>query len=100
MNKTLKKHIKKYINKRDFPIREKEFFNVFNIEDPHPILSKIYPNGYGVIDKFTNEVWYKNGKRHRDGDKPAIIFPDGSKKWYKNGKGKMISSTFHNVLRL
>jgi hypothetical protein len=25
-------------------------------------------------------------KKHRDGDKPAIIHADGSKEWYKDGK--------------
>lgn len=29
--------------------------------------------------------WYKNGKLHRDGDKPALIYT-GGKIWYKNGK--------------
>jgi hypothetical protein len=30
--------------------------------------------------------WYKNGLRHRDGDKPAIIYSECSLRWYKNGK--------------
>jgi hypothetical protein len=30
--------------------------------------------------------WYKNGLRHRDGDKPAQIFSDGTLEWYKNDK--------------
>lgn len=32
------------------------------------------------------QTWYKHGKRHRDGDKPADIYPNGSQIWYKNGK--------------
>ena len=30
--------------------------------------------------------WFKNGKRHRDNDKPAAIYTNGTKCWYKNGK--------------
>jgi hypothetical protein len=36
-------------------------------------------NHYGAI------IWEKNGKRHRDGDLPAEIWPDGSLFWKKNG---------------
>lgn len=31
------------------------------------------------------KVWEKKGIRHRDGDKPAIIFANGSKFWYRDG---------------
>jgi hypothetical protein len=27
-----------------------------------------------------------NGKLHREGDLPAIQYPDGSRRWYKNDK--------------
>lgn len=30
--------------------------------------------------------WWKNGKPHRDGDLPAMITPNGTKCWYKEGK--------------
>jgi hypothetical protein len=30
--------------------------------------------------------WYKNGVHHRDNDQPAVIFIDGSKYWCKNGE--------------
>ena len=30
--------------------------------------------------------WYKNGKIHRDNDKPAVEWRDFDKFWYKNGK--------------
>jgi hypothetical protein len=33
-----------------------------------------------------NIEWHKNGKLHRDGDKPARIWADGSLGWYKNGE--------------
>jgi hypothetical protein len=29
--------------------------------------------------------WYKEGKLHRAGDKPAIEYADGSRAWYKDG---------------
>jgi len=29
--------------------------------------------------------WYKNGKRHREKDLPAIIYYNGDMYWYKNG---------------
>ena len=48
-----------------------------------------------LIEKFnptyTNEegtaVWLnKNGLIHRDGDKPAVFYSDGTICWFKNGK--------------
>jgi len=30
--------------------------------------------------------WYQDGNFHRDGDKPAIISADGAKVWYQHGK--------------
>ena len=30
--------------------------------------------------------WYKSGKQHRDGDEPAVVCADGTRCWYKNGK--------------
>jgi hypothetical protein len=30
-------------------------------------------------------IWYKNGEVHREDDKPAVIFADGRLCWYKNG---------------
>lgn len=30
--------------------------------------------------------WYRNGKRHRDGDRPAIEFRNGDKSWFQNDK--------------
>jgi hypothetical protein len=30
-------------------------------------------------------IWCKNGLRHRDGDKPAFIGANGTVVWYKNG---------------
>jgi hypothetical protein len=39
-----------------------------------------------AILKNIGQYLYKNGEKHRDGDKPAIIFRDGSQIWYKEGK--------------
>jgi len=33
----------------------------------------------------TRQVWYLNGKLHRE-DGPAAIDPNGTKRWYLNGK--------------
>lgn len=30
--------------------------------------------------------WYQNGERHRDGDRPAVIRVDGTQEWWKHGK--------------
>jgi len=32
------------------------------------------------------QYWYKDGKHHRDGDLPAVIYGDGTQFWFKNGK--------------
>jgi hypothetical protein len=32
------------------------------------------------------QIWYKEGKLHRDGDLPAFIGSDGYHSWYKEGK--------------
>ena len=39
-----------------------------------------------VIWSNGTKEYYKNGKSHRDGDKPAVIWSDGAKWYYKNGK--------------
>ena len=86
MGRIIKKHIKKYCDKHDFPIDLNGFCNIFNIKNSHPILSKLYPQGYGIIYKRYSEIWWKNGKRHRDGDEPAVIRSNGEKQWWKNGQ--------------
>ncbi len=43
-------------------------------------------NGVVMIsDTEGVQLYYKDGKLHRDGDLPAIIYPDGRKKWCKDG---------------
>jgi len=39
-----------------------------------------------VIYPDGSAFYYKEGKIHRDGDKPAVIYPDGSAFYYKEGK--------------
>jgi hypothetical protein len=31
------------------------------------------------------KAWYKDGLLHRDGDQPAVLYGDGDKEWYRNG---------------
>ena len=38
------------------------------------------------IDSYGTRRWYKDGKRHRDGDLPAVVFENGDAVWYKDGK--------------
>jgi len=33
-----------------------------------------------------NKEWGKNDKLHRVGDKPAVVYANGSKEWWKDGK--------------
>jgi hypothetical protein len=33
-----------------------------------------------------SKEWYQNGKIHRDNDRPAFEFPYSKKEWYQNGK--------------
>lgn len=39
-----------------------------------------------VLSYKIAKYYYKNGELHRDGDKPAIIYSDGSRRWFKNGE--------------
>ena len=52
-----------------------------------------YKNGFrhrdddkpAVINSDGSKAWWVNGERHRDNDKPAIIYFDGTKEWWVNG---------------
>jgi len=35
---------------------------------------------------FCSKEWYKHGKRHRENDLPALVYPGGHENWYWNGK--------------
>ena len=45
-----------------------------------------YNDGSHANNTSIGLYWYKNNLRHRDGDLPAWIGPDGSLQWYQNGK--------------
>ena len=50
----------------------------------HKIIIKIRKNKhFNISEKII--CFYKNGRFHRDGDKPAVIFLDGRKEYWKNG---------------
>ena len=55
-------------------------------QDPKPIKIIHYKNNVELRFYNTHKIWYKNNKRHRDGDKPAVIWTDGDKEWYINGR--------------
>jgi len=38
------------------------------------------------INEYNSKFWYKNGWYHRDNNKPAVIYNNGSMFWHKNGK--------------
>ena len=42
--------------------------------------------GPAIIYASGTQEWYKNGKRHREGDLPAVIYAHGTQEWYVNGK--------------
>ena len=33
-----------------------------------------------------SQSWYREDKRHRDNDKPAVILVNGTREWWKNGQ--------------
>jgi len=37
-------------------------------------------------NEYNSKFWIKDGKYHREKDKPAIIWSNGDMDWYKNGK--------------
>jgi hypothetical protein len=39
-----------------------------------------------VVFAGGDKWWYRNGQRHRDGDQPAVVTTDGSKWWYRDGQ--------------
>jgi hypothetical protein len=39
-----------------------------------------------IIRVDGTQHWFKDGKRHRGGDNPAVIWADGRKEWYRNGE--------------
>jgi hypothetical protein len=39
-----------------------------------------------IINCHAHQEWYKEGKYHRDGDLPAVIYAGRSQEWWKKGK--------------
>ena len=39
-----------------------------------------------IEDADGGREWYRDGKRHRDGDKPAVEHPNGTREWWVDGK--------------
>ena len=50
-----------------------------------PELMAQYKDGSHTKNEFDYLEWRQNDKMHRDGDKPAIIYADGSLAWYQIG---------------
>ena len=57
--------------------------NEMNNKDLLDALKHLYTT---VIDANGTQYWYKDGKQHRDGDLPALIYANGTQGWYKDGK--------------
>ena len=64
--------------KNDFEKVNKFLFTFF------PEMIQVYYDNVLHNVNHTHEIEYS--RLHRDGDKPAMIFTDGSKSWYKNGQ--------------
>lgn len=48
----------------------------------HSYVQRAYPSPL----RNGAKVWLnKNGELHREDDKPARIYPDGTREWFKNG---------------
>ena len=57
----------------------------FSLSQQHKIIIRINKNE--CIHIFNANIqFFKNETLHRDGDKPTIIYIDGTKKYYKKGK--------------
>jgi hypothetical protein len=37
------------------------------------------------LNKYKDKIWYLNDDYHRDLDRPAWIWPNGTKGWYQHG---------------
>ena len=41
-----------------------------------------------IVWRDGTREWWKNLKRHRDGDKPAVEYANGNRMWYRDGELK------------
>jgi len=58
----------------------------FKLTDLNELIVKEEDNILETINSAENQLWYKNGRLHRDNDLPAENWKNGVQKWYKNGK--------------
>jgi hypothetical protein len=87
--------IRKWINLVESTRQERRFYlnqaNEFRKERAKwwpvsPELMASYDDGSHTKKEINGSLeWYKNGLKHRDFDKPALIFANGSLAWCKNG---------------
>ena len=69
-------------SKKHFPAKDglyKKHEDVYNDDGSEHV-------GTGSVSEYHVTKHYKNGKLHRDGDKPAVEYANGHKYYYKNGK--------------
>ena len=69
-------------SKKHFPAKDgvyKKHEDVYNDDGSEHV-------GNGSVSEHGATKHYKNGKLHRDGDKPAVEHADGYKAYWKNGK--------------
>ena len=50
------------------------------------LLERKLIEGETIVYSNGTKRWFKNGKQHRDNDRPAVIYSDGTKLWYKDGQ--------------
>ena len=70
----------------EVPISSAKNIEFFKLTDLNELIVKEEDNILETINSAENQLWYKNGKLHRDNDLPAENWKNGSQKWYKNGK--------------
>jgi hypothetical protein len=66
-----------------------DYFNLlsrFKIDEYRPYQLKIIKRRGYVVNHMDYIAYYVDYSLHRDDDKPAIAYTDGSKSWYQNGK--------------
>jgi len=51
---------------------------------------RCYIHGKAIFFSDCTQLWYKDGKKHRDGDLPAAILADGKRYWYLHGKAVIL----------
>lgn len=57
--------------------------DIIDLLESYGRIKGVYRKGKFEDDRI---VWYKNNVIHRDFDRPAVIYKDGSKEWGINGQ--------------